>query len=70
MHRGGFTRELIKGMAARHPDKPLVGVLTGPCGSAVARELQENGVLAFPTPERASRALSRLYRYHLWRSSL
>ncbi|MFA5079180.1 MAG: hypothetical protein WC541_06835 [Dehalococcoidia bacterium] len=57
-------------MAARHPDKPLVGVLTGPCGSAVARELQENGVLAFPTPERASRALSRLYRYHLWRSSL
>ncbi|MFA5077856.1 MAG: CoA-binding protein [Dehalococcoidia bacterium] len=70
MRKGGHTRDLLKGMAARHPDKPLVGVLTGPHGSDVAGELQENGVLAFPTPERASRALARLYRYYLRRSAL
>ena len=70
MKKGGYTRELIKGMAARHPDKPLVGVLTGPHGSDVARQLQDDGVLAFPTPERASRALARLYRYYLRRGAL
>ncbi len=58
----GFTRELLKGMASRHPDKPLVCVLTGPHGSELCKELQEDGVLAFPTPERASRALAYLYR--------
>jgi acetyltransferase len=62
---GGYTRKLLKGMASRHPDKPLVCVLTGPYGSEVVKELQEDGVLAFPTPERASRVLARLYRYFL-----
>jgi acyl-CoA synthetase (NDP forming) len=45
-------------------------VLTGPHGSEIIRELQEDGILAFPTPERASRALARHYRYHLRRSAL
>ncbi len=70
MQQGGYTRDLLKGMVARHPDKALVGVLTGPSGFEVARELQENGILAFPTPERASRALARLYRYYLRRGAL
>ncbi len=70
MRQGAFTRDLLKGMVARHPDKPLVGVLTGPGGFEVAGEMQENGVLAFPTPERASRALARAYRYYLRRGAL
>ncbi len=70
LRRGGHTRDILKGIVARHPDRPLVCVLTGPHGSEIIRELQSDGILAFPTPERASRALARLYRYHLWRSSL
>jgi len=67
---GSQTRELLKGMVSRHPGKALVCVLTGPHGSEVIKELQEDGVLAFPTPERASRALARLYRYYLRRGAL
>jgi len=69
LKRGGLTRDILKGIVARHPDKPLVSVLTGPHGSEIIRELQSEGVLAFPTPERASRALARLYTYHLRRGS-
>jgi len=62
------TRDLLKDLVSRHPDKPLVSVLTGACGSELVKELQEDGkVLAFPTPERASRALARLYQYSLRR---
>ncbi|MFA5399528.1 MAG: CoA-binding protein [Dehalococcoidia bacterium] len=64
------TRVILNGMISRHPDKPLVCVLTGPHGSEIIQELQNDGILAFPTPERASRALARHYRYHLRRSAL
>jgi len=64
------TRVILNGLISRHPDKALVCVLTGPHGSEIIRELQEDGILAFPTPERASRALACLYRYYLRRSAL
>jgi len=63
-------RDLLKDLASGHPGKPLACVLTGAHGSELVKELQEDGrVLAFPTPERASRALAGLYRYHRYRSA-
>jgi acetyltransferase len=70
LRRGGHTGDILKGIAARHPDRPLVSVLTGPHGSEIIQELQKDGILAFPTPERASRALARLYSYYRWRGDL
>jgi acyl-CoA synthetase (NDP forming) len=65
---GTLTAEMLKDLVSRHPGKPLACVLTGACGSELVKELQEDGrVLAFPTPERASRALARLYQYSLRR---
>jgi acyl-CoA synthetase (NDP forming) len=65
---GDETRDMLKDLVSRHPGKPLVCVLTGAHGSELVKELQQDGsILAFPTPERASRALARLYQYSLRR---
>ena len=64
------TRDMLKDLASGHPGKPLACVLPGAYGSELIKELQEDGgVLAFPTPERASRALACLYRYHRYHSA-
>jgi len=64
----GHTRDMLKDLVSGHPGKPLVCVLTGAQGSELIKELQEDSsVLAFPTPERASRALGHVYRYSKYR---
>jgi len=64
----GQTMDMLKDLVSRHPRQPMACVLTGAQGSELIKELQEDGsVLAFPTPERASRALAHLYRYSMYR---
>jgi len=55
---------ILDSLAAKYPSRPLVATLTGPCSFELVRELQNEGrVLAFTAPERAIRALVRLYQY-------
>ena len=55
---------LLDSLQVKYPDRPLVAALTGPCSFELVKELQNEGrVLAFPAPERAVRALARLYQY-------
>ena len=55
---------ILDRLAARYPSRPLVAALTGPCSFELIRELQAEGhILAFTAPERAVRALARLYQY-------
>ncbi len=69
-----FTTELcqlLNELAATYRDKPLVGCLWGPYGDEAIKELQNAGkVAAFPTPERAVKALARLNEYSQFRRRL
>lgn len=61
---GREIKGILDGLAAKYPSRPLVATLTGPCSFELVRELQAEGrVLAFTSPERAVRALARLYQY-------
>ena len=63
--------ELLNGWAAAHPDKPLAACVYGLYGDETIKSLQTAGkVAAYPTPERAIRALARLYEYSKLRSRL
>jgi acetyltransferase len=54
----------LNGLATAHPDKPLTTCIYGPYGDEAIKGLQAAGkVAAYPTPERAIRALARLYEY-------
>lgn len=56
---------VIHDMARRFPGKPVVAWLYGPNQHDRQKALEERGcVVAFPTVERAGRALTALYRYH------
>jgi acyl-CoA synthetase (NDP forming) len=51
-------------LATRHPDKPFACCIYGPNGDDAIKGLQEAGKVAgYPTPERAIRALARVYEY-------
>jgi len=56
--------EVLNGVAERYPGKPFVCALWGPYGDVAIKRLQDQGrIVAFPTPERAIKALSRLAEY-------
>lgn len=58
-------------LAVRHPDKPFACCIYGPNGDDAIKGLQEAGkVAAYPTPERAIRALARIYEYSQLRGRL
>jgi acetate---CoA ligase (ADP-forming) len=65
--RQADVAEAIAGVAAAHPDKPVLAVLMGreglPQGKA---ELHEVGVPAYIFPESAARALGAMCRYREW----
>lgn len=55
---------LLRAVVAGHPGKPVVAALVGEGSFDCIRGLQRDGsVLAFASPERAARALSRRYAY-------
>ena len=55
---------ILDSLAAKYPSRPLAATLTGPDSFELVKELQAEGrVLAFTAPERAIRALARLYQY-------
>ena len=63
--------QFLNELATAHPDKPLVAYLYGPYGDETIKMLQTAGkVTAYSTPERAIRALARLYEYSKLRSRL
>ena len=65
---GQEIKQLLQNLVKKYPGKPLVANLTGPDSFEVIKELQNEGpVIAFPTPERAARALTRLYEYSQYR---
>jgi acetyltransferase len=62
--RSREIKGLLNYLAAKYPSRPLVATLTGPDSFELVKELQNEGlVLAFTAPERAIRALSRLYQH-------
>lgn len=59
------TTELIREVAGKNPDKPIVAWTYGQRFRDYAREFEkENNVVYFYSIDRAARALSALYRYH------
>lgn len=61
---GREIKGILDSLAAKYPSRPLVATLTGPCSFELVRELQNEGrILAFTAPERAVRALARIYQY-------
>lgn len=63
--------QILNELAAAHQDKPLVCCIYGPRGDEDIKELQNTGkVVAFPTPERAIRALAGLSEYSQLRRRL
>ena len=59
------TTELIKEIAGKYPDKPVVAWTYGQRFQEYAREFEkENNVVYFYSIDRAVRALSALYKYH------
>ncbi len=67
-YRGEYAKQILTGMVEKYPHRPLTAIFTGPLNSEYVKKLQEEGkVLAFPTPERASRALARLWQYSEYR---
>jgi acetyltransferase len=67
-YRGENARKILSSLREKYPDRSLVAVFTGPLNSEYVKKFQEEGrILAFPTPERASRALVRLWQYSEYR---
>ncbi|MBM3148794.1 MAG: hypothetical protein FJ008_02700 [Chloroflexi bacterium] len=63
--------QFLTDLAVRHPDKPFACCIYGPNGDDAIKGLQEAGkIAAYPTPERAIRALARIYEYSQLRSRL
>jgi len=63
-HMGEEHVEMIEEMARDHPEKPFVYFMYGPEFQAVRETVEATGTtLAFPTPERAFRALMHLKRH-------
>ncbi len=63
-YRGENARHILTSIVDKYPSRPLAAIFTGPLNSEYVKILQEEGkVLAFATPERASRALARLWQY-------
>lgn len=59
--------EAIVGVAARHPEKPVLAVLMGREGLPQGRaELHRAGIPAYIFPESAARGLAALRRQHEW----
>jgi len=59
------TTELIREIAGKYPEKPVVAWTYGQRFQDYAREFEkDNNVLYFYSIDRAARALSALYRYH------
>ena len=75
---GAFYKEyaaelcpLLNELATKYQSKPFVCSLYGPYGNEAITELHTGGkIAAFPTPERAMRALARLNEYSLFRKGL
>ena len=64
-------KNLLDSLAVKYPNRPLAAALTGPRSFDLVKELQDEGrVLAFPAPERAIRALDRVYQYARFRQKL
>lgn len=60
---GGLCQALNE-LAVAHQDKPISACIYGPYGDETIKKIQDAGkVAAFPTPERAMRALARLNEY-------
>jgi len=63
--------QFLTDLAARHPDKPFACCIYGPNGDDAIKGLQEAGkIAAYPTPERALKALDKVYQYSQLRSRL
>jgi len=69
-----YTNELcplLNEIATTYQTKPFVCSLYGPYANEAIKELHNGGkIAAFPTPERAIRALARLNEYSLFRKRL
>ncbi|MEM1517386.1 MAG: hypothetical protein QXW88_07690, partial [Thermofilum sp.] len=62
---------ILRALEDSEAEKPVVAGLLGGEGSRRAvKRLAERGVPAYPTPERAARALAALHRYAWLRSML
>lgn len=56
---------LFKDVARTRPDKPLALWVFGPHRREYGQKVEEEGtIVAYPSPERAARALAALYGYH------
>lgn len=65
--RQGDVAEAIAAVAAEHPEKPVVVVLTGREGLAEGKaKLHEAGIPAYIFPESAARGLAALCRHAEW----
>lgn len=74
---GAFSRKfadelcyILEAQAEACPDKPLVSYLYGPYAEEARDKLEKLGkTIALPTPDRAIRALARLFQYSEFRRS-
>jgi acetate---CoA ligase (ADP-forming) len=61
---GETLRMLCNHLADRHPGKPFISAIPGTFNADCIKALQQDGKhLAFPSPERAARALAHLWEY-------
>lgn len=68
---GSGLCQLLTELALAYHDKPLVCCIYGPYTNETVKKLQDAGkVVGFTTPERAIRALARLYEYSQLRKGL
>jgi len=68
---GKQLSQVLTELASAHPEKPLACCLYGPYAGEAIISIQEAGkLIAFPTPERAMRALGRLNEYSRLRGRL
>lgn len=57
-------RMFLNYMSAKYPDKPFISAIPGSSDVQCITGLQQDGKhIAYPTPERAARAFSRLWQY-------
>ena len=64
------ARVLTDLLSERRPDKPILCCFSSPPGiwDDEMKQLEGSGIPNYPTPERAAKALSNLYRFHKRRS--
>jgi acetate---CoA ligase (ADP-forming) len=57
-------RMFLNYISSKYPDKPFISAIPGPSDVQCITGLQQDGKhVAYPTPERAARAFSRLWQY-------